>query len=78
MEGRQEIMSKICPLTNEKVLYLDCLDCETKECRSNCRCIIQDKQTGKGMSFATRNILQDSVIQTKQHVIICDPKGEIS
>lgn len=38
-------MSKICPLTNEKVLYLDCLDCETKECRNNCRCMIQGKQT---------------------------------
>ncbi len=23
-------MAKICPETNEKVLYLDCLDCENK------------------------------------------------
>ena len=26
-------MSKICPETNETVLYLDCLECETKSCR---------------------------------------------
>lgn len=25
-------MAKICPVTNEKVLYLDCLDCD-KECQ---------------------------------------------
>lgn len=28
-------MAKICPETNEKVLYLECLECEKrKECKS--------------------------------------------
>lgn len=28
-------MSKICPITKEKVLYLDCLECEEKICKKN-------------------------------------------
>lgn len=28
-------MAKICPVTNEKVLYLDCLDCDEKECQKS-------------------------------------------
>lgn len=28
-------MAKVCPLTNEKVLYLECLECEEKECRKD-------------------------------------------
>lgn len=27
-------MAKICPITNSPVLYLDCLECENKECES--------------------------------------------
>ena len=26
-------MSKMCPVTGEKVLYTECVECETKECR---------------------------------------------
>ena len=26
-------MSKLCPIKNEKVLYLDCLECEDKICK---------------------------------------------
>lgn len=26
-------MAHICPETNDTVLYLDCLDCDTKSCR---------------------------------------------
>lgn len=26
-------MAKICPETNEKVLYIECIECETKTCR---------------------------------------------
>ena len=26
-------MAKICPMTNDKVLYLDCLECEDKICK---------------------------------------------
>ncbi len=26
-------MAKICPQTGEKVLYLDCLDCDEKTCK---------------------------------------------
>lgn len=26
-------MSKLCPLTGEKILYLECLECERKICR---------------------------------------------
>ncbi len=26
-------MSKICPMTNDVVLYLDCLECEEKVCK---------------------------------------------
>lgn len=25
-------MAKICPVTNDKVLYLDCVECEDREC----------------------------------------------
>lgn len=28
-------MAKYCPEQNRKVLYLDCLECETKSCRKN-------------------------------------------
>ena len=31
---RKAAMSKICPETGEKVIYLTCLDCETKSCHS--------------------------------------------
>lgn len=27
-------MSKICPISKEKVLYLDCLECEEKKCKN--------------------------------------------
>ena len=27
-------MAKICPITNDKVLYLDCLECEEKICKN--------------------------------------------
>ena len=27
-------MARICPETNTPVLYLDCLDCESKSCKS--------------------------------------------
>lgn len=30
-------MSKICPETGEKVIYLTCLECETKSCKNTCR-----------------------------------------
>ena len=31
-------MSKICPETGEKVIYLTCLDCDTKSCQGGpCR-----------------------------------------
>ena len=26
-------MAKICPISNEKVLYLDCLECDEKICK---------------------------------------------
>ncbi len=26
-------MSKLCPILNEKVVYLECLECEDKECQ---------------------------------------------
>lgn len=29
-------MSKICPETGEKVIYLTCLDCDTKSCKNTC------------------------------------------
>lgn len=28
-------MAKICPISNEKVLYLECLECEEKICKKN-------------------------------------------
>ena len=28
-------MAHICPETNDTVLYLDCLDCDTKSCRKD-------------------------------------------
>lgn len=28
-------MAKFCPETNSYVLYLDCLECETKSCKNN-------------------------------------------
>lgn len=28
-------MAKICPITNDKVLYLDCLECEEKICKKH-------------------------------------------
>lgn len=28
-------MAKICPVTKKYVLYLDCLECEEKECMNN-------------------------------------------
>lgn len=28
-------MAKICPITNDKVLYLDCLECEEKICKKD-------------------------------------------
>lgn len=27
-------MAKLCPITKTKVLYLDCLECEEKECKN--------------------------------------------
>ncbi len=27
-------MSKFCPILNEKVVYLECLECEDKECET--------------------------------------------
>ena len=38
-------MSKICPETNKTVLYLDCLECETKSCRKQKN---TEKEQGKG------------------------------
>lgn len=35
--GVKKIMAKICPLSNQVVLYLDCLECEYKaECTMKC------------------------------------------
>ena len=31
---RKAAMSKICPETGERVIYLTCLECETKSCHS--------------------------------------------
>jgi hypothetical protein len=28
-------MAKICPVTGEPVLYLDCLECDDKKCEEN-------------------------------------------
>lgn len=28
-------MAKMCPITNEVVLYLDCIECEDKICKLN-------------------------------------------
>lgn len=28
-------MAKYCPATNNMVVYLECLDCETRECRNS-------------------------------------------
>lgn len=36
-------MAKFCPITNDMVLYLDCLECETKECKRNIRTKKDDK-----------------------------------
>lgn len=37
-------MAKICPETNDVVLYLDCLECETKGCKKQ---IVQVEQSEK-------------------------------
>ena len=34
---RKAVMSKICPETGEKVIYLTCLECDTKSCKNTCR-----------------------------------------
>ena len=30
-------MAKLCPITGERVLYLDCLECDCKPCRNGCK-----------------------------------------
>lgn len=41
-------MNRICPFTNQMVLYLDCLDCDDKkECRNNGRSVSIEPQKPK-------------------------------
>lgn len=42
---QKQTMSKICPETNEKVLYLTCLECESKD---KCRSIIKSRSAISG------------------------------
>ena len=37
-------MAKICPITNDKVLYLDCLECDDKVCLSSTHISSQSEQ----------------------------------
>lgn len=30
-------MAKICPMTGERVLYLDCLECDCRPCKNGCQ-----------------------------------------
>ena len=36
-------MAKFCPVTNDKVLYLECLECEDKICKRTLPAISADK-----------------------------------
>lgn len=36
-------MAKICPETNDYVLYLDCQECDTKSCMQN-NCTVKSSQ----------------------------------
>lgn len=48
-------MAKICPETNEKVLYIECIECETKTCReSNEREEINMQTFRKGYPVGTK------------------------
>ncbi len=37
-------MSKFCPITKEKVLYLECLECDTKMCKRQIKENTKDKK----------------------------------
>lgn len=39
-------MAKFCPVQNRKVLYLECLECEQKECRKeNTKRVLSGEET---------------------------------
>lgn len=44
-------MAKFCPVQNRKVLYLECLECEEKECRKE-----KVKQIDSAMNESTKPV----------------------
>lgn len=40
-------MAKFCPITNDLALYLDCLECETRECKGSNRTEREDRKTNE-------------------------------
>lgn len=50
-------MAKFCPVQNRKVLYLECLECEQKECRKE-----NTKRVFSGEKQKRRNIINRTEI----------------
>ena len=55
-------MSKFCPITNSKVVYLECLDCEEKLCEKSVKNDTENIE--KNVKNDTKNI-QKSVFKYK-------------
>lgn len=47
-------MAKICPETNEKVLYIECIECKTKTCRDDERAEINMQTFRKEYPVGTK------------------------
>lgn len=50
-------MSRYCPLVGRKVVYLDCLECESKECQTETR-NIPSKKEERGEGYVARKVFQ--------------------
>ena len=57
-------MAKWCPITGEKVLYLECLECDDKICKNP----KQEKQTDESKEPVSYTHLMTPVLQKKQSI----------